>query len=67
MDKTDVPTPDHPVYQDAAEAMSQYLQAKESGAAAHEVERLRLIADAQIRAASAYQLSASGYQPIDSH
>ncbi|AXO88458.1 hypothetical protein DZC75_10790 [Pseudomonas parafulva] len=65
MDKTEVPMPDHPVYQDATEALRQYLEAKESGAPAQEVERLRLIADAQIKAASAYQLDSMGYQPID--
>lgn len=65
MNKIGVPAPDHPVYQDATEAMRQYLEAKESGAPAEEVERLRLIVDAQIKAASAYHLSASGYQPID--
>lgn len=66
MDKTEVPMPDHPVYQDATEALRHYLEAKESGAPAQEVERLRLIADAQIKAASDYHLSASGYQSIDS-
>lgn len=65
LDNTDVPTPDHPVYRDAIDALRQYLEAKESGAPANEVERLRLIADAQIKAASAYQLDSMGYQPID--
>ena len=64
MDKTEVLMPDHPVYQDATEALRQYLEAKESGAPVQEVERLRLIADAQIKAASAYQLDSMGYQPI---
>ncbi|MDV9031724.1 hypothetical protein Q7C30_006380 [Pseudomonas sp. RAC1] len=65
MGDSKVPMPDHQVYKDATEAMREYLLAREAGAPAHELERLRLIADAQIKAASAYQPDSIGYQPID--
>ena len=50
--------PDHPMYTDAVDAMKQYHQAQASGYPVEEVERLRLIAEAQFRAVNEYQLKA---------
>lgn len=41
--------PDHPMYTDAVDAMRRYHEARDAGRPADEVERLRLIAEAQSR------------------
>ncbi|MHA6195513.1 hypothetical protein ACX3YG_14200 [Pseudomonas wadenswilerensis] len=45
----------------AAEALRLFRQAKEAGAPAGEVERLRVIAESLFQAASEYQLRALGH------
>ncbi|MDM3886026.1 hypothetical protein QSV36_10490 [Pseudomonas sp. BCRC 81390] len=60
MSKLRAVLPDHPLYTQAVEAMRRYHEAKDSGALAHEVERLRLLAEAQFQAVTDYQLKALG-------
>ncbi len=50
--------PDHPLYLQARNAHRDYLEAKERGEPAATVERLRLIYEAQIKAATDYHLHA---------
>ncbi|MGE8170261.1 hypothetical protein ACQKO7_18910 [Pseudomonas putida] len=52
--------PDHLVYAQAVEAMRNYHEAKDNGASDAEVERLRLIAEAQFQAVTDYQMRAFG-------
>lgn len=52
--------PDHLVYAQAVEAMRKYHEAKDNGASDAEVERLRLIAEAQFQAVTEYQMRALG-------
>lgn len=49
-------SPDHPMYTDAVDAMKRFREAQATGKAAEEVERLRLIAEAQFQAVTDYQL-----------
>lgn len=48
--------PDHPVYLDLRDALRDYLEAKERGESAATVDRLRLIYEAQMKAATDYHL-----------
>lgn len=48
--------PDHPLYIQARDAHRAYLQSKERGDSAAAVDRLRLIYEAQIKAATDYHL-----------
>jgi hypothetical protein len=57
--------PDHPMYIDAVEAMKRYHQAQADGTSPLEIERLRLIAEAQFQAVTDYQLKVLG-RPGDS-
>ena len=50
--------PDHEMYQQVMAALKQYHEAKDMGAPAHEVERLRQIYDAHAQAVTDYQLKA---------
>ena len=59
--------PDHPMYTDAVEAMKQYHEAQASGHPAEEIERLRLIAEAQFQALNEYQLRALCSNPQTPH
>lgn len=52
--------PDHLVYAQAVEAMRKYHEAQDQGAPKDEVERLRLIAEAQFHAVTEYQMRAFG-------
>ncbi|MNN51474.1 hypothetical protein D3C81_1661100 [compost metagenome] len=52
--------PDHPMYTDAVEAMKRYHQAQADGTSPLEIERLRLIAEAQFQAVTDYQLKVLG-------
>ncbi len=52
--------PDHHAYAQAVEAMRKYHEAKDYGASDAEVERLRLIAEAQFQAVTEYQMRAFG-------
>lgn len=52
--------PDHQAYVEAVDAMRHYHAAQSSGAAAEDVERLRLIAEAAFQAVTDYQLRAFG-------
>mgnify|MGYP007062638283 len=53
------------MYTDAVEAMKRYHQAQADGASPLEIERLRLIAEAQFQAVTDYQLKVLG-RPGDS-
>ena len=48
--------PDHPLYLQARDAHRDYLEAKERGEPAATVERLRLIYEAQMTAATHYHM-----------
>ena len=50
--------PDHPMYTNAVQAWKRYHEAQASGEPAEELERLRLIAEAQYQAVTDYQLRA---------
>jgi hypothetical protein len=52
----EVVMPDHPLYLQARDAHRDYLEAKERGEPAATVERLRLIYEAQMTAATHYHL-----------
>jgi hypothetical protein len=51
-------TPDHPLYLQARDAHRDYLEAKERGEPLAKVDRLRLIYEAQMKAATDYHLHA---------
>lgn len=55
------------MYTDAVEAMKQYHEAQASGHPAEEIERLRLIAEAQFQAVNEYQLRALCSRPRTPH
>jgi len=55
------------MYTDAVEAMKQYHEAQASGHPAEEIERLRLIAEAQFQALNEYQLRALCSNPQTPH
>ncbi|AVD90015.1 hypothetical protein [Pseudomonas sp. SWI44] len=59
--------PDHPMYTDAVTAMKRFHEAQAAGKPAEEVERLRLIAEAQFQAVNEYQLKALGGPAGESH
>ncbi|MBA1189336.1 hypothetical protein G7Z99_09780 [Pseudomonas entomophila] len=48
--------PDHPLYHQAKDAHRAYRESKERGDPAATVDRLRLIYEAQMKAATDYQL-----------
>lgn len=48
--------PDHPLYLQARDAHRYYLEAKERGEPAATVDRLRLIYEAQMKAATHYHM-----------
>jgi hypothetical protein len=48
--------PDHPLYLQARDAHRDYLEAKERGEPAVTVDRLRLIYEAQMKAATHYHM-----------
>ena len=50
--------PDHPLYLQVRDAHRDYLRAKEKGRPESEVQRLRLIYEAQVKAATDYHLHA---------
>ena len=53
---SEVVMPDYPLYLQASDAHRAYLEAKERGDPAATVERLRLIYEAQMKAATDYHL-----------
>ena len=57
-DATDVLMPDHEMYLQVTAALKRYHEAKDMGAPAHEIERLRQIYDAHAQAVTDYQLKA---------
>ncbi|WP_312387771.1 hypothetical protein [Pseudomonas sp.] len=57
-DANDVLMPDREMYQQVTAALKRYHQAKEMGAPALEVERLRQMYDAHVQAVTDYQLNA---------
>lgn len=59
--------PDHPMYTDAVDALRQYHEAQAADRPADEVERLRLIAEAQFQAVNEYQLKALGRPAGQAH
>lgn len=65
--KTHILFPDHPMYTDAVEALRMFHEAQASGQPPLEVERLRLIAEAQFQAVTDYQLRALGRPAGDRH
>lgn len=52
-----------PLIQQAIDAIRKYHEAKDMGAPAAEVERLRLLADSLYQAVTDYQLLAAGHPP----
>ena len=52
----EVVMPDHPLYLQARDAHRDYLEAKERGEPSASVERLRLIYEAQMKAATHYHM-----------
>ncbi|MBK4989745.1 hypothetical protein [Pseudomonas sp. S36] len=62
--KTPILYPDHPMYTDAVDALRRFHEAQSAGEPPLEVERLRLIAEAQFQAVTDYQLKALG-RPAD--
>lgn len=59
--------PDHPLYLQAKESFREYLEAKERGAPVAEVERLRVISEADQLAASRYHMHVAGTHVIPTH
>ncbi len=59
--------PDHPMYTDAVDALRHYHEAQAADGPADEVERLRLIAEAQFQAVNEYQLKALGRPAGQAH
>lgn len=57
-DANDVLMPDHEMYLQVTAALKRYHEAKDMGAPAYEVERLRQIYDAHAQAVTDYQLKA---------
>ncbi|EJT85493.1 hypothetical protein PPS11_08000 [Pseudomonas putida S11] len=55
------------MYTDAVDAMKQYHEAQAAGHPAEEIERLRLIAEAQFQAVNEYQLRALCSHPRTPH
>lgn len=52
--------PDHPLYNEAVEALKVYHQAEADGVVGMELERLRLMAEHRFQAVADYQLRALG-------
>lgn len=65
--RSEILMPDHQLYIDAVEALKRYHEAQNNNSPAEEVERLRLIAALLFQAATDYQLSALGHQPLKRH
>ncbi|MEB6589597.1 hypothetical protein MXM82_10690 [Pseudomonas asiatica] len=59
--------PDHPMFANAVDALRQYDEAQAADRPADEVERLRLIAEAQFQALNEYQLRALGRPAGNAH
>lgn len=59
--------PDHEMYLEVMAALKRYHDAKDRGAPAHEVERLRQIYDAHARAVTDYQLKALSGRGAPAH
>ena len=59
-DLSKVLVPDHPMYNEAVEALKAYHQAKADGVAGMELERLRLMAEHRFQTVTDYQLRALG-------
>lgn len=59
--------PDHEMYLQVMAALKRYHEAKDMGAPAHEVERLRQIYDAHAQAVTDYQLKALSGRGAPSH
>lgn len=59
--------PDHLIYAQAVEAMRRYHEAKDMGEPPAEVERLRLLAEAQFQAVTEYQMRAFGKDSREPH
>ena len=57
-DANDMLMPDHEMYLQVTESLKRYHEAKDAGAPAHEVERLRQIYAAHSQAVTDYQLKA---------
>lgn len=55
------------MYMDVVDAMKRFHEAQAAGKAVEEVERLRLIAEAQFQAVNEYQLKALGGPAGDPH
>lgn len=55
------------MYSDAVEAIKRYHEAQTDGSLAGEIERLRIIAESQLRAVNEYQLKALGCPSRDVH
>ncbi|WP_434119619.1 hypothetical protein [Pseudomonas fortuita] len=66
-DLNSVLLPDHPMYDDAVEAMKRYHQAQAEGVSGAELERLRLIAEHSFKAVTDYQLRMLGGPSETSH
>ncbi len=56
----DLLMPDHPMFTNAMDALRQYHEAQAADRPADEIERLRLIAEAEFQALNEYQLKALG-------
>lgn len=66
-DANDVLMPDHEMYQQVTAALKRYHEAKDMGAPAREVERLRQIYDAHAQAVTDYQLKALSGRGAPAH
>lgn len=66
-DANGVLMPDHEMYQQVTAALKRYHEAKEMGAPALEVERLRQIYDAHVQAVTEYQLNALSGRSSPAH
>nr|WP_225920073.1 hypothetical protein [Pseudomonas vanderleydeniana] len=68
MQKQSVPLmPDHQLYTDAVAALKRSHEAQRNNSPAEAVKRLRLIAELLFQAATDYQLSSLGHQPLKPH
>lgn len=66
-DANDVLMPDHEMYLQVTTALKRYHEAKDAGAPAHEVERLRQIYAAHSQAVTDYQLKALSGRGAPAH
>ncbi|WP_392545666.1 hypothetical protein [Pseudomonas sp. CJQ_8] len=65
--QSEILMPDHAMYSDAVNALRRYHEAQDAGKPVDEVERLRLIAEAQFQAVTDYQLEALGGPAAQNH